>query len=282
MIKHNWYGEFLEQENYVQQEAGAKENILIALLSLSIVGLDAQIFNLVSQRRNLSKKDLKEQIVQNGPEFQKAKEIILNKDKDKFYAQLYEKAKKEGEEMKQMVTNQTSKQVVSPQDSNKAPAQSIKNKVEQKKDKSKKKSVKGIDLSASDQVISTIKALEGSNSTDISYAGAVGTMQIMPNTWKYVNEKYFNNQYPFEKYKFDEKINKKIGVQYINELVGWLKKHQGEWKADPHFLLFVAYNAGPGNVHKCKFDKATIKKSLPSAFDYGMRGTNIMFGAQEI
>lgn len=71
----------------------------------------------------------------------------------------------------------------------------------------------------------------------VSYAGAVGLMQIMPSTAKYVCEMLGKNEYDL----FDEKDNIEIGVKYLSYL---FEKYKSE-----EYVLY-AYNGGEGTLLK--------------------------------
>ena len=75
--------------------------------------------------------------------------------------------------------------------------------------------------------------------TAVSRVGAIGLMQIMPSTakWLKVNPKLL----------FDPKINIQTGIKYDK----WLEKF---WKEKNYYIklyyIFASYNAGPGRIRK--------------------------------
>lgn len=71
----------------------------------------------------------------------------------------------------------------------------------------------------------------------VSSAGAVGLMQIMPSTAKYVCEMLGKSEYDL----FDEKDNIEIGVKYLAYLFGKFKSEE--------YVLY-AYNGGEGTLLK--------------------------------
>lgn len=66
--------------------------------------------------------------------------------------------------------------------------------------------------------------------------GERGLMQIKPDTWDFVNKKWFGGQYPFEKHAFDPIVNKGIGTRYLRYLY---ERNNGDLQA-----AFAQYNAG--------------------------------------
>ena len=86
-------------------------------------------------------------------------------------------------------------------------------------------------------VASLINAESGFNKDAISNKGAVGLMQIMPQTAQFVCQK-INESYDFNKLK-DPSFNIKTGTYYLK----YLKS-----KFDDEVVLLCAYNAGEGVV----------------------------------
>lgn len=70
-----------------------------------------------------------------------------------------------------------------------------------------------------------------------SHMGAFGYMQIMPDTYTYLNKEYNGDL----SYLNSRHINLVLGCFYLNKLYN----QYNDWK-----LTFMAYNAGPGNVTK--------------------------------
>jgi len=80
-----------------------------------------------------------------------------------------------------------------------------------------------------------------------SPAGAYGLMQIIPSTWRQVNEqaKVCTGRHPGEctvECYYNEELNIRIGTFYLSQLVN---RYEGNM-----VLALAAYNAGPGAVDK--------------------------------
>jgi len=94
-------------------------------------------------------------------------------------------------------------------------------------------------------VASVIQAESSFQNQAISSAGAYGLMQIMPTTWREVNQEIkacsgrHKGECSSECY-YNARFNIQIGIHYIGQL---LKKYQGNM-----ILALAAYNAGPGTV----------------------------------
>lgn len=84
-----------------------------------------------------------------------------------------------------------------------------------------------------------------------SYSGALGLMQLMPNTAKHVAGKTLN-----EELLVDPVFNIELGEKYLSELIG-LRNVNGDLLS-----LLVAYNAGPGNLARWKRQWADIDDPL--------------------
>jgi len=81
----------------------------------------------------------------------------------------------------------------------------------------------------------------------VSKAGAYGLMQIIPGTWKQVNQQLeiCKGRHTGEcttKCYFDPEINIHVGTAYLSQLV---KRYNGN-----SILAVAAYNAGPGSVDR--------------------------------
>jgi soluble lytic murein transglycosylase len=84
-------------------------------------------------------------------------------------------------------------------------------------------------------LFSIAKAESNFNENAISKVGAIGVMQIMPSTAKYINEVYKLNIYNEDKDLFNPSININLGVLYVNYLFN---------KFNDYKNVICAYNAG--------------------------------------
>lgn len=89
-------------------------------------------------------------------------------------------------------------------------------------------------------VAAIIKTESGFDKDIVSSMGAVGLMQIMPNTGEWIAKQLNIENFSVEMLK-NEDINIEMGCWYINYLRGELK-HRNE--------VLAAYNGGIGNVFK--------------------------------
>ena len=101
------------------------------------------------------------------------------------------------------------------------------------------------------------------NPNAISPAGAMGLMQIMPNTWTELSQDQPENSNPY-----DPEQNIKLGCKYMAQrLKGWTAPRPAN---DKICLALASYNAGFGNILKAQKaanganDYANIIKHLPS------------------
>ncbi len=77
----------------------------------------------------------------------------------------------------------------------------------------------------------------------ISHAGALGLMQILPSTAKYITTKISPSQWKGHSYLLvDEAYNINLGITYLKYL-------DGKFKGNKRHTL-VAYNWGPGNMNR--------------------------------
>lgn len=90
-------------------------------------------------------------------------------------------------------------------------------------------------------IVSIINVESGFDSEAISNKGAIGLMQIMPNTGKWAVENLNYENFDTNMLKVPE-INIQIGSWYLNQL-------NNEFNGDMDLSL-AAYNAGSGNVTK--------------------------------
>lgn len=105
-----------------------------------------------------------------------------------------------------------------------------------KKYDSEASSCAAVNLLDESLIYAVIKAESGFDEKRVSKKGAVGLMQLMPSTAKYVAEKYFNEA-PGDLY--NPSVNIRYGTRYLKYLI--------EKFADITVTL-AAYNAGEGKV----------------------------------
>ena len=87
-------------------------------------------------------------------------------------------------------------------------------------------------------IASVIKTESNFNPAAESKKGAIGLMQIMPSTGKWIYENYYGEEFD-EKMLYDAEINIKIGVKYLSYLFE---------KYDDKVTVLACYNAGEGVV----------------------------------
>mgnify|MGYP002433578518 FL=1 len=87
-------------------------------------------------------------------------------------------------------------------------------------------------------IASIIKTESNFNPAAESKKGAIGLMQIMPSTGKWIYENYYGEEFD-EKMLYDAEINIKIGVKYLSYLFE---------KYDDKVTVLACYNAGEGVV----------------------------------
>ena len=102
-------------------------------------------------------------------------------------------------------------------------------------------------------VYSVMKAESGFCETAVSKAGAVGLMQLMPSTAKFICER---ENIPFDAVKlYEGEYNLRLGCKYLNYLLA---------KFEVTETAVAAYNAGEGTVERWLTDRSCSKdgKSL--------------------
>ena len=87
-------------------------------------------------------------------------------------------------------------------------------------------------------IYSVIKAESGFDRKAESGAGAIGLMQMMPDTFEELTDIHFK-EYLDVSMLYDAETSIRYGTFYLSYLYGIY----GEWS-----VVFAAYNAGPGNV----------------------------------
>ncbi len=92
-------------------------------------------------------------------------------------------------------------------------------------------------------VLAVIEAESGGNPRAVSRSGAVGLMQLMPSTARFVAERK-GWPVPEERDLFQPECNIRIGVAYLGML---LRRYRGD-----KVLALAAYHAGPTQVDRWK------------------------------
>ena len=95
-------------------------------------------------------------------------------------------------------------------------------------------------------IFSVIKIESGFRASVTSYAGAMGLMQIMPDTFEWLTGEFHLNENLTSAMLFDPEVNIRYGTYYLR----YLKNKFGDWNT-----VLAAYNAGEGNVTKWLADK---------------------------
>ena len=101
-------------------------------------------------------------------------------------------------------------------------------------------------------VCSVICAESGFNKNAVSNKGAIGLMQLMPSTAKWIYSNIYDNDFNEEKL-FNEKINIELGTYYLNYLNN---------KFDNLIYVLCAYNAGETTVRSWIADFSYNNKQL--------------------
>lgn len=88
-------------------------------------------------------------------------------------------------------------------------------------------------------IYATIKTESNFRPRVRSSAGAVGLMQLMPDTFEWLTEQMLRENLPLYR-RTDPYTN----IRYGTYMLSWLYDYYGDWET-----VFAAYNAGPGRVN---------------------------------
>lgn len=89
-------------------------------------------------------------------------------------------------------------------------------------------------------IYATIKTESGFDADAVSYAGAIGLMQLMPATFRWLTDDMLREGLD------DSRISDPAtNIRYGTYMLSWLYGIYGNWET-----VFAAYNAGVGNVNK--------------------------------
>ena len=116
-------------------------------------------------------------------------------------------------------------------------------------------------------IASIIKTESNFNSKAESKKGAIGLMQILPATGKWIYEKYYSEVFEDEML-YDPEINIKIGVKYLSYLFE---------KYDDDVTVLACYNAGEGVVKNWIAGGEKLEKTqilFPETENYIKKVTN--------
>lgn len=91
-------------------------------------------------------------------------------------------------------------------------------------------------------MLAIIKTESSFNYKSVSRKGAIGLMQLLPNTAYYISEKVDDLYIENKKEIFDPVVNIRLGINYYSYL---LNKFNGNEE-----IAIVAYNLGPRNIYK--------------------------------
>lgn len=100
-------------------------------------------------------------------------------------------------------------------------------------------------------VASLIKTESNFNKNAVSKKGAIGLMQILPATGKWICETYFDFEFD-ESMLYEPETNIKIGAKYLSYLFT---------KFDDEVAVLACYNAGEGVVKNWVGENKTLKKT---------------------
>ena len=88
-------------------------------------------------------------------------------------------------------------------------------------------------------IYATIKTESNFRPYARSSAGAVGLMQLMPDTFQWLTDHMLHENLPLYR-RADPYTN----IRYGTYMLSWLYEYYGDWE-----IVFAAYNAGPGRVN---------------------------------
>ena len=137
-------------------------------------------------------------------------------------------------------------------------------------------SIKNIESVSIMDFVNAIIQLEGASIRFVGPSRDTGVMQMLPSTWEEMNIRYYGGKFPYDRYKFNEKVQIMMGKQYVIHISNWLDRYNNVWGASKSFLIFATYNGGMGNIRRNAFDINNIRNNLPSVYSYAERGCNLI------
>ncbi|MCH7568109.1 MAG: lytic transglycosylase domain-containing protein [Nanoarchaeota archaeon] len=110
----------------------------------------------------------------------------------------------------------------------------------------------------SPEYIDNIIQIESSGRADaVSYAGARGLMQLMPETWAEETRRLYGRELDFD-LAFDPKISKEVGTAYLKRIEKYLSGRIDGWESmdikQKQELMAAAYNGGMGRLVRNRGD----------------------------
>ncbi len=253
-----WYDRHIILQRYpeLNKEAGTKENVFFALLTMLMTGIDLKVVHHVSTRTGAPVEQISRPA--EDPIWEDIRRLIRENEENPKVQELLRRSKELAAEVEAGHEPDTE-----PDKMSALPEESSPN-----------RTFTDID----DSIVEAVIAIEGASPTHVGPAGDTGVMQLLPGTWEEMNRTYFHGKYPYSKFGKNRSVNIMMGKQYLQHLQKWLNKHQARWKGDPLFLLFAAYNGGIGNVMKNDFDPEKIKVRMPRVYDYATRALALTTG----
>lgn len=115
-------------------------------------------------------------------------------------------------------------------------------------------------------VAAVIHCESSNKSVAVSEKGAIGLMQLMPDTGKWLYEKVYSEELNSLERLAEPALNIELGCCYLNNLIS---------KYESRELALMAYNAGPGNVDKWLASGKVTKDSEPKDIPFAQTGAYI-------
>jgi hypothetical protein len=113
-------------------------------------------------------------------------------------------------------------------------------------------------------ILSVIRAESQFRTHAISHAGAIGLMQLMPRTARYVADRWDVDSYESDATLFEPETNMRLGVTYLAYL---RDRYQGRLP-----MVLAAYNFGPGVIDRMVAQKRTYSQKTKNYVQKIVRG----------
>ena len=257
-----WYDRHIILQRYpeLNKEAGTKENVFFALLTMLMTGIDMSVVHHVSERTGAPVAAISRPAT--DPIWDDIRRLIQENDNNPKVQELLRRSQQLASEVEAGHNADIHADKKSNETGGDTPQSGH------------TRTFTDID----DAVVRAIIAIEGADPTHVGPAGDTGVMQLLPGTWEEMNRTYFDGKYPYATYGKNPQVNMMMGRQYLRHLQKWLNRNKSKWKGDPLFLLYAAYNGGMGNVARQNFDPEQIKARLPQVYDYATRAMALTTG----